>query len=77
MAKSKKSSVKKTSAKMVSTTKRSAKAGSPPTGPKGTPQVRRRQRSASTALSKGTTVFQTDHGPRAAWPASAGKRKKR
>ena len=68
---------KKTSAKTTSTAKRSAKAGSPPAEAKGSPQVRRRQRSARAAVSKGTTLFATDHGPRVAWPASAGKRKKR
>ncbi len=41
------------------------------------PQARRRQKSAHSSLSKGTTVFETDHGPRAAWPASPAKRKKR
>lgn len=56
---------------------RSAKAPAPPTAPASAPQVRRRRKSAHGAVSKGTTVFQTDHGPRAAWPASAGKRKKR
>lgn len=56
---------------------RSAKAGSPPREGAGSPQARRRQKSARTALSKGTTIFETDHGPRAAWPASTSKRKKR
>lgn len=56
---------------------RSAKAPAPPAAPGAAPQVRRRRKSAHAALSKGTTVFQTDHGPRAAWPASTAKRKKR
>jgi hypothetical protein len=56
---------------------RSPKAGSPPVDVKGSPRVRRRQKSANVKLSKGTTVFGTDHGPRAAWPASVAKRKKR
>jgi hypothetical protein len=56
---------------------RSPKAPSPPRQPEATPRVRRRQKSARVALSKGTTVFETDHGPRAAWPASASKRRKR
>jgi hypothetical protein len=56
---------------------RSAKAGSPPRTSARSPQVRRRQKTASPSLSKGTTLFETDHGPRAAWPASTSKRKKR
>ena len=56
---------------------RSPKAGSPPRTSTSSPQARRRQRSAHSNLSKGTTVAQTDHGPRAAWPASVSKRKKR
>jgi hypothetical protein len=56
---------------------RSAKAGSPPRASASSPQVRRRQKSAHAAVSKGTTLFETDHGPRAAWPASTSKRKKR
>jgi hypothetical protein len=56
---------------------RSAKAGSPPRESASSPQVRRRQKSARAVLSKGTTIFETDHGPRAAWPASTSKRKKR
>ena len=56
---------------------RSAKAGTPPTTVPASPQARRRQKSAHAAVSKGTTLFATDHGPRAAWPASASKRKKR
>jgi hypothetical protein len=57
--------------------RRSPKAGSPPADVKGSPRVRRRQKSAHGNLSKGTTIFETDHGPRAAWPASASKRRKR
>lgn len=56
---------------------RSAKAPAPLWAPASAPQVQRRRRSAHAALSKGTTLFQTDHGPRAAWPASTAKRKKR
>jgi len=56
---------------------RSAKAGSPPAKSGSSPQARRRQKSAHANLSKGTTLFATDHGPRAAWPASPSKRQKR
>ncbi|MGH7313981.1 MAG: hypothetical protein ACREJV_12475 [Candidatus Rokuibacteriota bacterium] len=56
---------------------RSKKAGSPPSAVNSSPRVRRRRKRAHAALSKGTTLFATDHGPRAAWPASASKRKKR
>lgn len=68
---------KKTPRRATTQTTRSLKAGSPPAELKGSPRVRRRQKSAHAKLSKGTTVFETDHGPRAAWPASASKRKKR
>ena len=76
MRKPKKTPAKKAPAKSTRAV-RSAKAGSPPVEVKGSPQVRRRQKSARATLSKGTTVFGTDHGPRAAWPASVAKRKKR
>jgi hypothetical protein len=56
---------------------RSKKAGAPPSNRPTSGRVRRRQKRAGSAVSKGTTVFQTDHGPRAAWPASTSKRKKR
>ena len=68
---------KKTSAKTAPTRTRSVKSGSPPVEATGSARVRRRQKSAHAALSKGTTLFETDHGPRAAWPASTAKRKKR
>jgi hypothetical protein len=58
-------------------TPRSAKAGRPPEAAVSANRVRRRQKTARGAMTKGTTVFQTDHGPRAAWPASTSKRKKR
>jgi len=75
MAKPKKTSGKKRLAATART--RSPKAGSPPVEVRGSARVRRRQKSAHAALSKGTTLFETDHGPRAAWPASPSKRKKR
>jgi RNA polymerase-binding transcription factor DksA len=56
---------------------RSPKAGSPPREITSSPRVRRRQKSVHTAVRKDTTLFETDHGPRAAWPASTSKRKKR
>jgi hypothetical protein len=67
----------RTSPKTAAARTRSPKAGAPPREVKVSPQARRRQKSARAALSKGTTVFETDHGPRAAWPASTSKRKKR
>ncbi len=67
----------RTSPPTVAKKARSPKAGSPPTQAKPSPQARRRQKSARAAVSKGTTLFETDHGPRAAWPASTSKRKKR
>jgi hypothetical protein len=68
---------RKTATKSAVQRPRSPKAGSPPSKTVGSPQARRRQRSASVKLSKGTTLFETDYGPRAAWPASTSKRKKR
>jgi hypothetical protein len=56
---------------------RSAKAGVPPRATAGSPQARRRRKSARASLSKGTTIFETDHGPRAAWPASVSKKRKK
>jgi len=86
MAKPKKTSVKKGVARTTSAKKglatrnaartRSVKAGSPPVEVRASARVRRRQKSAHAVLSKGTTLFETDHGPRAAWPASTAKRKK-
>ena len=55
---------------------RSPKAGSPPEVSVAPPRVARRARSAHGAVSKGTTLFETDHGPRAAWPASKSSWKK-
>jgi hypothetical protein len=67
----------KTSAKTPTKVARSPKAGAPPADPPSPSRVRRRQKRARAALSKGTTLFETDHGPRAAWPASVSKRRKR
>jgi hypothetical protein len=49
---------------------RSAKAGRPPEERKLSSQVKRRQKSATAAFSKGTTLHQAPGGSRAAWPAS-------
>jgi len=68
---------KKIKPRFTSQRSRSPKAGSPPRETAASPQAKRRQKRASIKLSKGTTLFETDHGPRSAWPASASKRKKR
>ena len=68
---------KKTSPRFAKEVSRSPKMGSPPRETVASPQARRPQKRAATKLSKGTTLFETDHGPRAAWPASTSKRKKR
>ncbi|MBI3636747.1 MAG: hypothetical protein HY216_11165 [Candidatus Rokubacteria bacterium] len=49
---------------------RSAKAGCPPETP-------RRQKTAHVALSKSTTLRETDRGPRAAWSGAKPMWKKR
>lgn len=49
---------------------RSAKAGHPPQQRAVAPRVRRRQKSAHAAVSKGTSIQQGPDGSRAAWPAS-------
>jgi hypothetical protein len=49
---------------------RSAKAGRPPEERALAPRVRRRQKSAQAAFSKGTTLYQAPEGSRATWPAS-------
>jgi hypothetical protein len=77
MRKPKKTPAKKTAAKAAPARARSAKARSPPADVKGSAQAGRREKRAHASLSKGTTLFQTDHGPRAAWPASTSKRRKR
>jgi hypothetical protein len=56
---------------------RSKKAGRPPAESTSSPQTRRRQKTASAAVSKGTTLFQTDKGPRAAWSGAKPSWKKR
>jgi nicotinate phosphoribosyltransferase len=56
---------------------RSAKAGRPPREVVSPPAVRRRQKRASAALRKGSTLLQTDRGPRALLGARKPKVKKR
>lgn len=46
---------------------RSSKAGRPPVEPSATRAVTRRRKSASTAVRKDTTIFQTSRGPRVLW----------
>jgi hypothetical protein len=47
--------------------KRSSKAGRPPVELPATRAVTRRQKSATTAVRKDTTIFQTSRGPRVLW----------
>ena len=56
------------------TAARSAKAGKPPREVTPPP---RGQKTASAAVRKDTMLMQTDHGPRARWPASRPEFKKR
>ena len=56
---------------------RSKKAGRPPEPRADTPRVRRRQKTAHAALRKDTMVLQSAQDPRARWPASKPKFKKR
>ena len=56
---------------------RSVKAGRPPVVGAQPARVRRRTKSARVAVSKGTTVLQTDRGPRSAWSAAKPAWKKR
>ena len=61
---------RKTARRKTAKPTRSAKAGRPPEQRPLAPRVKRRQKSASAAFSKGTTLYQAAEGPRAAWPAS-------
>jgi hypothetical protein len=56
---------------------RSKKAGQPPQPVAVAPRVRRRQRTATAAVRKDTTLFQSPADPRARWPASKPKFPKR
>ena len=49
---------------------RSRKAGRPPVRSELRPQAKRRQRSATVAVKKGTTLLQTDQGTQVAWGAN-------
>ena len=60
----------KTARRKPTSSTRSAKAGRTPKEPVLPPRVRRRQKSATAAVNKGTTLQQAAEGPRAAWPAS-------
>jgi hypothetical protein len=56
---------------------RSKKAGRPPEQRPVAPRVRRRRKPAKAAGRKDTTLFQTAQDPRARWPASKPKFRKR
>jgi hypothetical protein len=56
---------------------RSAKAGRPPVERPATPAVRRRQKSARTAVRKDTTLLQSPDGPRVLWGRAKPQLKKR
>jgi hypothetical protein len=56
---------------------RSRKAGRPPTQPPAPPHVRRRQRKATAAVRKGTTLLQPAEEPRVLWGGSRSRFKKR
>jgi hypothetical protein len=65
------------SKKKAPTATRSKKSGRPPARSASAPQARRRRKSATAAVSKGTTVMQSDKGSRAAWSAAKPMWKKR
>ncbi len=56
---------------------RSPKAGKPPEQEVETPWVRRRRKTVTVAIRKGSTVMQTEHGPRVVRGAKTPKVKKR
>ena len=56
---------------------RSKKAGRPPVERAVPPRVRRRQKTATVAVRKDTTLFQSDRDPRARWSAAKPKFHKR
>jgi hypothetical protein len=56
---------------------RSAKAGRPPREAATPPRVRRRQKTARTAVRKDTMLMQAAEGPRVRWAATRPKVKKR
>jgi hypothetical protein len=56
---------------------RSAKAGRPPVEVPRTPSVRRRQKSAKSAVRKDTMILQSPEGPRARWAGTKPQVKKR
>ena len=56
---------------------RSKKAGRPPAEQASSRQKSRRRKTATSAVSKGTTLMQSDEGSRAAWSAAKPMWKKR
>jgi len=56
---------------------RSAKAGRPPEESISSPRVRRRQKTAHTAVRKDTMILQATDGPRVLWGVTKPKVKKR
>jgi hypothetical protein len=63
--------------KSVMPSPRSKKAGQPLRELPAIPRVRPRQKTATAAVRKDTTVFQSSQDPRARWPASKPKFPKR
>lgn len=57
-------------------TTRSKKAGQPPEPTTASPQVRRRRRTATSAVRKDTMLLQSAQDPRARWPAARPKYRK-
>jgi len=55
---------------------RSPKAGRPPESTVASPRVRRRQRTAHTAVKKDTMILQASEGPRVIWGVTKPKVKK-
>ncbi len=57
--------------------RRSPKAGSPPRDTPATPRVRRRRKTAHTAVRKDTMLMQAAEGPRVRWGVTKPRVKKR
>lgn len=57
--------------------RRSVKAGRPPVEASGTPAVKRRRKSATTAVRKDTMILQSPQGPRVLWGRAKPQVKKR
>jgi hypothetical protein len=56
---------------------RSVKAGRPPVAPRATGAVRRRQKTAHTAVRKDTMILEAEQGPRVLWGRAKPQVKKR